>query len=149
MIEDEKLKRQYALYLIKHKEPYKAARALFPNDMRAHLYAAKEWTHDQFVVDLINEYNSENPEEILPTKTEYAMAVWNRMQNAAFDDDFAKLAKLYGEVRGFIEKPQTNVNIDQSVNTNKVLVVKDKGTDEDWQKGLLQQQKKLIEESRN
>jgi hypothetical protein len=149
MINDIALKIAFAAELLKignnPNEAFKAALTIFPNDTSLALKAATHWINDPIVVAEKSRL-SENVDEkeFLPTRSDLARRVWDKMQLTPFPDDFAKLAKLYGEIMGFIEKPQqnsTNVNIVQ----NKVMIVKDHGTDDNWKDSLKIQQAKLID----
>ncbi|WP_292414149.1 hypothetical protein [Methylophaga sp.] len=62
-------------------------------------------------------------------------------------EDYAKLGKLYADVRGFIEKPQTTINNNNNVTNNRVMVVRENGSDEDWEAKLRKQQDNLTNAS--
>lgn len=145
---DDPYKRQFASFLQKLCDPYKAAYKLFPNDNKTALRVAHEWPNDRTVVDYLNEKALSLPDdEGLPTKADLARSVWDRMSERGIEDaDFVKLAKLYGEVRGFIEKPAaSNVNVTNT--SNPVMVLQHKGDDDQWADGLLEHQDNLADES--
>lgn len=148
MTTDEEYKRLFAKNLIELKDPFKAAIATFPGDNKASLRASFEWPNDPLVLDIVKESSKPPDLDSLPSKVDLAQSIWDRMNRAIEDVDFMKLAKLYGDVRGFIDKPaQTALNVNNV--TNKVMVVVDKGSDEDWEKKLLESQGRLIESSKN
>lgn len=137
-------KKAYAALLLNEPDPYKAAFCLFPGNTNRAILVASQWPSDQVVIEeqtrLRTEVAANKP--ALPSKHDLAKVVWERMKGTPDDEAFVKLAKLYGEVNGFIEKPQpsqTNVNIQQ----NRVMTVRDFGTEENWETKMLDQQRKL------
>jgi hypothetical protein len=151
VLTDEEYKVEYARQLLKTpKDPFKAALVLFPNNTNRALRVANEWPQDIVVRNAQNELiENEGELAFLPTKGELARSVWDRMQSEwVATDDFGKLGKLYADVMGFIEKQNTNVNVGVNV-SNRVMIVKDNGNDEQWEAKLQAQQAKLIEEIGN
>ncbi len=148
---DEQLKAEYAKLLLKITDPFKAALQLFPDNTSRALRVANEWPTDPEVVAAQAAFLDEDGElSFLPTKADLARNIWDRMQNERIcPDDYAKLGKLYADVRGFIEKPQSNVNVNNNVTNNRVMVVRENGTDEDWAAKLRKQQEKLTNASRH
>lgn len=129
-------------------EPFTAALKLFPEDTGRALRVAHEWPNDKEVRASMRARMSEGEEEdFLPTKAELARKVWAKMNKETLEpDEFTKIARLYGEIRGFIEKPTTNINTNTQV-LSPVMVVKDSGSDDEWEKKLAAQQNKLLNAS--
>lgn len=129
-------------------DAFKAALNVFPSDTGRALRAAHEWPKDAFVLAEQERLSSEHGEgAFLPTKSDLSRAIWERLTptegvNRVSHDDFVKLARLYAEVRSFIVKPETNVNV--AVTTNKVMVVKDLGSNEEWEMKAAKQQRELV-----
>jgi hypothetical protein len=124
---------------------FNVASALLPDDAGKALKMAHFWPRDPVVIEEQKRILAEEGEEhFLPTRFQLARKVWDTAENAVYDDDKAKLLKLFAEVLGFIEKPNagstTNVNIQQ----NRVMIVKDHGSDSDWEKAAQRQQHALI-----
>ena len=144
-ISDSKRKRQFAEFLSKLSDPYKAAHRIFPENTKLAIQAAREWPTDRTVIDFLNEKSlSKDDVNELPTKADLARCVWDRMNEPMTEDeDFAKLAKLYAEIMGFSVKPQdaTQVNVQ---NVSNVMVVRENGDFDEWSAGLAQQQDRLI-----
>ncbi len=128
-VNEQILKLQFAKLLLKMpSEPFKAALALFPetqddeNTAKA-LKIATQWPTDPEVVSVQHSMvdKSEYGElGFLPSKADLCLDLWDEMQQCkvTFDrDNYVKIAKLYAESRGFIEKPQQTVNIDNSKKT--------------------------------
>ena len=146
-LSDENKKRQYAQLYEKLGDRFKAAFQLFPNDTKLAIQVANEWPQDQVVIDFQNEkLLTRDTTDNLPTKADLARKVWDRMNEPlTSDEDFVKMAKTYAEVMGYIEKPGTQVNV-QNV-SNKVMIVREKESDDDWARGLAEQQANLISQS--
>ncbi len=110
---------------------------------------SQTWVTDEFVVQetarLLEEFGEDH---FLPSKAEVARLVYRRAVEAQMDHrDFHDLIELYCKVRGLIERPAIapSANITTTTNTTNVMVIKDTGTNEEWQKGLEEQQRLLIE----
>jgi len=149
-LDENELKEQFVGFLLQNPDdPFKAALGLFPEDTNRALRVAHEWPHDKYVQTAMKSRMSEgDDEELLPTKSELARKVWGKMNiNGLEADEFAKLARLFGEIRGFIEKPSTTINANSQTLLQPVMVVTDKGTDDEWEEKLLKQQGKLLEAS--
>lgn len=136
-------KTAYAALLIQEQDPYKAAFALFPGNTNRSIRVAAEWPSDPIVINEKARLVKEARENLdsLPTKHDLARAVWDRMKGADDDEAFVKLAKVYGEINGFIEKPQTQTNV--NIQQNRVMTLRDMGSDSDWESAVLDQQRRL------
>jgi hypothetical protein len=79
--------------------------------------------------------------DLLPSKEQVALEILTISRIAADRETQLKGYRLYGEMMGLIEKggPQTNIQ----VNNPKVLVMKDFGDQNSWERVALEQQKKL------
>lgn len=144
-ISNSKRKRQFAEFLSKLSDPYKAAHRIFPEDTKLAIQAAREWPTDRTVIDFLNEKSlSKDDVDELPTKADLARCVWDRMNEPMTEnEDFVKMAKLYAEIRGFVEKPKDGAQVNVQ-NVSNVLVVKENGDFDNWSNGLAQQQERLI-----
>ena len=135
-------KTAFAIELLKSPDnPLKAALVIEPNTGEA-LRMVHFWSNDEFVLSekarLLKECGAKS---FLPTKEEFAKAVYNLAEVAGFVDDKLKAFRLYGDIMGFIEKP--GVNINNNVVTNRVMVVNSNGSNDEWEQKLLKQQKAL------
>ena len=147
---EHELKKQFAKQLLRFpKEPFKAALLVFPTNTNRALKVANEWTLDPEVIDLKDQLIEELGEEaFLPSKAEFARKVWDKMDSCWDYGDFAKLSKVYAEIRGFVQKPLTQIDIGANNTTQNVMIVSDTGTDETWEQKLLKQQQALTDESK-
>ena len=154
---EDKEKAAYAAFLLKERDPFKAALQLFPNNTNRALWVANHWPNDETVLAAKAELLQEQGEDsFLPGKSELARDIWQRMQGTTLPngvvipptpEEYAKLAKLYADVRGFIEKPQNNQNV--TVFIPKAIEVPTHGSDEDWEAAAERQQRELLNVSRS
>ena len=107
----------------------------FVHPIQGRMQLADLWRTDPFVLDtckdLLERYGEEH---FLSTKSDVARIIFKRATRPNIDaENFGKLMKLYAEVRGFIERPKNGDAPATNIGTMNVLVVKDKGTTEQWQ----------------
>lgn len=103
---------------------------------------ALNWPNDQSVTDECERLLQVNgPEHYLPSKHDLARQVWGIVDGRYDVKDKLKAAEQYAALMGFVEKPGTNV----TVNVNRVMQVKDYGSDDDWERKALEQQRRVIE----
>lgn len=125
-----------------------AARTVFgDNDLGSAIEAARDWPSDPYVKakqkELLKEFG---PDAFLPTKQDLARDVYEitRAEKVSNSEKLAAF-RLYADIRGFIEKQAMN-NINNTViNQNRVMVLNDHGTDEQWEEKASSSQAKLIE----
>lgn len=145
------MKRAYAAALLRHPQTiegrFQAALAVSGDTGQA-LWMANKWTVDPEVSAFQDELikASENGElDFIGTKSDFAREILERAR-ASFDGDTAhKFYKLYAETRGFISKPENQLNV--QVNNNRVMVVRDLGSDAEWEQKAAKQQRALIDVS--
>jgi hypothetical protein len=131
--------------MLTESDPFKAACSLFGNDITKALFAAQNWPKDPAFIKIQHELKQLKGKESLPTKVDLAQAVWDKMQSRYIDgDEFAKLAKLYAEINGYIEKTPT-VAINNNLTTNKVMVVPKFQNSNVWEESAVIQQKQLTD----
>lgn len=151
-------KAAYAALLLKENDPFKAALSLFPNNTNRALRVANEWPKDDEVKAEVKRLReSDDVMSLLPDKADLARDIWQRMQGATLPngvvipptaDEYSKLAKLYAEVRGFIEKPSApSQNV--TVVVPKAIEVPTHGTNEEWELAAERQQRELLNVSRS
>lgn len=107
-------KAAFAELMLKHNnDAFAAALELHPENINRALKIAHEYPKDDEVLTIVTRFKVEGKDlEFLPGKGELAKSIWERMNaKRTTADDFAKLAKLYAEVRGYIDKnPSTVIN---------------------------------------
>ena len=86
-------------------------------------------------------------EYFLPTKADLARKVWAlaNTDNLSTNDKL-KAYRLYADVRGFIEKG-AGVVVNNTMTSNKVMLVRDHGVDAEWEQRCVAQQTTLIQEA--
>lgn len=145
--DDKEYKGYFAEFLIESPDdPFTAALKVFPQNTQRALRIAQEWPRDPYVLSEVKRLKAEGGDmDGLPTKADLAREIWNTAKGNVEPDEKVKLLKLYGEVRGFIDKPQANTTVNVEA-APKVMIVKDAGTDADWEARLRRQQRKLKQE---
>lgn len=142
-------KKRFAIELLRNpSEEFKAALAVFPDDTGKALLVSNRWPSDPEVIALkemaIDELGDMH---FLPTKADLAREAWNiAVAPTVPVDDRLKAMRLYGDIRGYIEKQGTVVNNNVLTN-NKVMVVKSHASPEEWEQRLVEQQKQLIHDA--
>lgn len=150
MTDEKELKKQYAMELLRNPtDPYKAALALFPNSPQKALAIFTNWREDPEIDELKKELvETFGDIGVLPTKAQVALKIYEVATDnpRATVDEKLKAYKLYADVMGYIERiPQAVIN--NNLTQNKVLVVKDHGTDDQWSRTIAAQQAKLVSDA--
>lgn len=142
------LKVKFAIELLKEpNDPFAAALKAFGDAQQA-LIASRTLIHDPEIEQLKQDALAEfGAEAFLPSKEQLARDIYNVATGKwVDDDDRIKGFKLYAEVMGWLNKGGTVINNNNSLVDNRsVMVVKDHGTDEQWEEAARLQQAKLIE----
>lgn len=143
------LKDAFAAALLRSPDdPFAAALQVFGNDTRTAMFVAQEWVRDLYVLqkqaELLEAFGED---EFLPSKATLARDLFALARSTKDTKDKVAAYKLFAEVRGMIEKQTAIANV--TVNNNRVMVVKDHGSDDDWERVARSQQAKLIEHSRD
>lgn len=148
---DPEMKRAFAQEYLKNQtteHAFAVACSLFADDTGMALKASTRWPNDPEV----KKYMTEAVEELgdlhfLPTKAELAREAYKMATDPKVPtDERLKAMRLYGDIRGFIDKQGININ-NTVLTTNKVMLVKDHGDDTQWEAKLAAQQSQLIEQA--
>ncbi len=143
----ERLKKQFARLLLNDPDnPFKAGLALFQPDTGKAMYVADFWPKDPVVLAecraLLDEHGTL---AFLPDKARVAREVYVLASNEQKPTaERLQSYRLYADMMGFIE-PKTNIN-NGVINNNqgaKVMVIKDHGNAENWEKKAIDHQRKL------
>lgn len=144
------LKQQFARELLKTPtEPFKVAARIFGDDTGRALQVSHRWPHDPEVLGYMAAAVDEMGDlHFLPTKAEAARAAWELSQDQKLDtDNRLKALRLYADIRGYIER-QGGITVNQNnITQNKVMVVKDHGSNSEWENAAAAQQAKLISDA--
>lgn len=142
-------KELFAELLLKDSNAFRCALAIYPDDTSKALRIANEWVKDPVVLQIQKEL-IENDGEMayVATKAEQAKLAWTLANREDMDpNDRAsrvKALELMGKLTGTIERPVTAIQNNVSVDNRRVMIVKDHGTDEEWEAKLKKQQKALV-----
>jgi hypothetical protein len=140
-------KRKYAALLFKEGDAFKAALLMFPQDTSRAFWIANNWVNDDEVNAEKNRIVKSGKDiDFLPTKAEFARELLQRMRRCDDDGKYASIAKIYAEVRQFIEKPQTNVNVNAVSRVIEVPAFRDES---EWEAKTASDQRELLKNARN
>jgi hypothetical protein len=143
-MDDTGLKLEFAANLLRNNnDAAKAAFATTPNVGFA-LQMAHKWPLDPVVIaEKDRLLISPDAKSFLPSKEIQAQDIYAMATNAKFDpDDRLKAHRLYAEIMAFIEKPVPGTTT--NILNQGVMIVKDAGTDADWQAKASEQQRALV-----
>jgi hypothetical protein len=144
------LKERFAVAWLKCGDPVNAAWQVFPIATMGweRSYISSNWTKDADVLAAKEKHaeTTSSPGDLLPDKEAFARKILDDSVNWE-PDDKVKAWKLYADVMGLIEKPGTTIN-NQPVTENRVMVVRDFGTDDEWERAAKLQQQRLLERAR-
>ena len=134
------LKKEFAKLLIKNPDdPFKCAKLLFEPNMSLCFKVARHWPQDAEVVAFKNrQLIGGKYEMLMPTKSEIGMEVYAIAKNDKQTEYRLRSYELFCKMMGYVQKDGATIN-----NVNNVMVVKDHGSDDEWESKLLQQQQAL------
>lgn len=140
------LKTRFAIALLNEpsSDPFKAAMSLGDIDTPTALQLAYKWQHDPEVLAEQKRILSDKTtaQAFLPTKEQQARDVYCLANNDKIDvETRLKAHRLYAELRSFIEKPDTKINI--PIVGSNVMIITDHGSDDEWEQKASAYQKKL------
>lgn len=141
-------KLEFAADWLRSNDPWKSASKLFPADPAAVMRCVQHWVNDEVVLGEKKRILEEFGEAAtLPTKAETARAIWDRAHNERTNNtDYVRLMQLYADIMAMIAKPAA-VQVNNVQEAPKVMIVRDHGTDSDWEAKLQAQQDKLVSDA--
>lgn len=149
-MDTDKLKKEFAAQLLRNDgDGFKAAFAVCGSDTGLALQIGREWPKDTAVLaEQARLLTTSDAKTFLPSKEQQARDVYAMAtdQLKAIEDRL-KAHRLYAEIMGHIEKPSAGAGI--NILTQGVMVVRDAGSDADWQAKALTQQRKLTDNAVN
>ena len=136
-------KQQFAAFMSQGFTPFMSALKIWPNNNGYAAMYGDKWKNDPEVLAFIADTKKANAKPV-PTKEDLALELIDRAKSME-DDDYVKATRVAAEMLGYMPKAG-DINISQNNTVNeRVMIVKDKGTDEQWEERLARQQAKLIE----
>lgn len=136
-------KHRFAKAFLRTNNASAAAMEALPFDIGMKLMLSNSLPSDPDVLLEMDRIREEVGEmSLLPSKAAIARKILDKAELTGNVEDYANLMKLYCSVVGFIEKPGTNVNVDNRTVQN-VMVVTSHGDDSEWEAKAAEQQKRL------
>lgn len=116
-------------------------------DMARAIEISRDWPNDAIVKKIQKELIKEFGESyFLPSKEDLARDVYEiTRENKATVNEKLAAFRLYADIRGFIEKQAMNNIQNNTIVQNRVMIMPDYGSDDNWEEKLVTQQAKLIE----
>ena len=144
------LKKQFSLALFSVPgNPFKAACIVFPDDISLACKMAVEWNNDSEVLEEIQRLTDEANKhdevlDLVPNKTEALQLAWDIANNVLeLGKDRVAALKLFAEISNFMPDKTVNKNVVVETKANRVMIIKDHGSDDDWERKAIAQQKVL------
>lgn len=137
-------KLKFAAELLRHdNDAFKAAFATMPDNPGMALQLARSYFTDPVVVaEKERLLGSSDAKTFLPNKAKQLTDIYGLATDTKQTaEDRIKAHRLYAEISGFIEKPQSGAGI--NVLNQGVMIVRDHGDDSNWEQKTIQQQRTL------
>lgn len=137
-------KEQFALFVYQGFSPFLAAMKIWPSDNSFAYRISEQWKDDAYVAAHVEKLRGEAEAKIRsPTKEELIKDLRKRADGMD-DKEFIQAFRLLAEMSGHIAKPEpVNVNVQQNVQ-NRVMVVTDHGSLEEWEEKAKAQHARLV-----
>ena len=138
-------KAQFTAFMLQGFTPFMSALKIWPNNNGYCAAIAARWGKDPEVLAAI-EAAKQSAATKVPSKEELARELYERGKSME-DDEYVKTTRLVAEMLGYMPKAgDINISAGNTIN-ERVMIVKDKGTVDEWEAKLQRQQQKLIEHS--
>lgn len=131
---------------------FAAALKVYPNDYGAALRICDEWLEDPEVVAARIELIAggvafDDRDKLRKELIDVLMTIVR--DKGKFTEDRIKAAKEVAAISGIAQENKTTINnnVQNNITTNKVMVVKDHGNDDEWERKLMKQQEELTNAS--
>ena len=139
----------FAKHLCRGIQPFAAALAIFGQENVGLAYqCGQEWPCDANVIRIQESLTGVNPTHNIISKEELAAKILKATDNHFVFEDKLKGYKLYADILGYIDRGGAVVN-NNIIDNRRVMVVKDHGTPEEWERKVTAQQRRLIDVSTN
>lgn len=143
---DDELKKDFATALLRWPDdPVRAAKSVVGEDVQRAVQMSIRWVRDPVVVahrrELVEEHGAE---AFTMTKAELINKLAEIADDARDSKDRIAALRNIAEIRGFIEKPGTKIEVNTAP---RVMVVRDTGSNDDWERKLEEQQRKLTDDA--
>lgn len=112
--------------------------------------ASHYWPSDPIVLAHMQTALATQPDgAYLPTREELALKIHRKAEACDEAKDAVVLWKLFADIMGYIQRPETNignVQVNNNIVESRVLVVKDYGSIDNYMEKAAAQQAKLVED---
>lgn len=141
------LKQEFAVALLRWPDdPVRAAKSVVGEDVQRAVQMSIRWVRDPVVVAHKTEMLEEHGAEAFTmTKAELINKLAVISDEARDSKDKIAALRQIAEIRGFVEKPGTKVEINNA--PQRVMIVRDTGDDAAWEKKLQAQQARLTDDA--
>lgn len=137
-------KQQFAAFMAQGFTPTMSALKIWPHNNGYSAKAAALWQNDPEVLAYIVAAKKGNVgDKAPPTREELVLELLSRA-NSMEDDDYVKAMRLAAEMMAYMPKGDNAISLTNQIINNRVMVVYDHGTDEEWEAQVKEQQAKLI-----
>jgi len=146
-IDIKKVKLQLAHNLLKFPDDVDKAiiMTLGGPDIKAMTWIKENWLDSESFNNLkMKLLNKHGEEYFLPSKADVAREIYTESSKSMHLDDKIKGYELYCKLMGMIKK-DAKVSVNVGDTNNKIMLLKDHGSDEEWRKKIRDNQKKLME----
>lgn len=143
--DDDVLKKEFAAALIRWPDdPVRAATAVVGGDTQRAVQISIRWPRDPDVIAYRKELLEEHGAEAFTmSKAEVINKLADLADTARDSKDKIAALRQIAEIRGFIEKPGTKIEVNNVA--PRVMIVRESGSDEEWEQKLAEQQEKLTD----
>lgn len=140
-------KAEFAAVLLTEPNPFKAAMVMTKGDTDSALWYAVNWQDDHEVIEQLKKLRADQKNiSQIATKFDVAQLLWNIANSQRYDaKDRISAAEKYASIAGIHDSRASSGGVNVNVNQNmpRVMVVKDHGTDEEWERKAASQQAEL------
>lgn len=145
-------KREFARHLIKRpNDPFKAAAYIYPDkaNIGNRLIVAHDWPDDPIVIMEMDKLVwDDDASKVLPTKAQISFEVYSVGMKSTDEEVKVKAFKLYTDIQGITQSGSginiNNNNGNKNITQNTVMLIKDHGTDTQWEDAITTQQHNLV-----
>jgi len=138
-------KAAYAAFLLNEKNPFEAAKKLCPTDTGRALWVASNWANDPEVIAEVQRLKGDSRNIMgIATRYELAKFYWDLANDKTIEPkDRIIAAEKYGAVAQIYDPKATNTTNIKVDAAPRVMVVRDHGNDDEWEKKVERQQREL------
>lgn len=137
------MKRAFAAAMLRTPhDAFAAAKSITPDYGKAS-FIAHNWKFDPLVMAVMADIQSKlGADASLPSHAEYALLIYNDLQNVTDPDTKLKYYKLLGEVQGYVRKADDGPRV--QINNYKVMAYPVAASDDAWERHAMEQQRNLV-----